>query len=217
MKIEDNTVILDQTVFYPTGGGQEHDQGYLIQQGRKYQVIDVKRRGNEVVHFIENTEGLIEGSVIAQIDWNRRYNLMKKHTLLHVFAAVVYKKTGAVDTSSQIYLDRARIDFIGFDDIDENILDEILNETNRLLQEDHPVTSRYIDRNETDQLTEVAKKAVEDLPTSVTSVRIISIESIEEYPCGGTHVKSTNEIGKMEIKKIKSKGSGRRRFELINY
>lgn len=216
IKIENNTVILDQTVFYPTGGGQEHDQGYLYQKGGKYKVIDVQRRGNEIVHFIDNAGELTEGPVIAQIDWNRRYSFMKKHTLLHVFAAVVYKKTGAIDTSSQIYPDRARIDFIGFDDIDQNIIDEILNETNRLLQEDHLVTSRYINRNEADQLTEVAKKAVEELPSSVTSARIISIESIEEYPCGGTHVKNTSEIGQMEIKKIKSKGSGRRRFEIIN-
>ncbi|USG68225.1 alanyl-tRNA editing protein [Brevibacillus ruminantium] len=215
LEIGQNQVILDQTIFYPTGGGQEHDLGVMVQNNREYEVVKVKREQGRIVHYLSSTEGLQKGPVHLQIDWERRYGLMRHHSLLHVLAAVVQRKFGALCTGNQIYPDRARIDFTQLRELSEEETAEIVAETNEEINRNHPITTRWITREEADHAPSLIKTVVNLLPPSVTTVRLVAIGDIDEQACGGTHVKETSEIGHFAITKIKSKGQDSRRLEVV--
>ncbi|GED12407.1 alanyl-tRNA editing protein [Aneurinibacillus migulanus] len=219
IKIEGEKVILDQTVFYPTGGGQEHDTGVLIQENEVFDVHQVKREKGEVIHYIKNAQQLKIGKVTARIDWERRMGLMRHHSLLHVLGAVVYKKYGALCTGNKIYPTRARIDFDHLQDVTDEQAEEIVRETNKILEEHYPITLRYVSREEAENISGVIKTSINLLPPSIKTVRLVSISSIDEQACGGTHVSNTKEIGKMVLDKITSKGKNNKRFEvsLVRY
>ncbi|MGQ7276713.1 alanyl-tRNA editing protein [Brevibacillus thermoruber] len=214
VEISGEKVILDQTVFYPTGGGQECDTGTLEQDGRLFDVYQVKREGGRIVHYVKEPEGLAAGPVTARIDWQRRYGMMRLHTSLHVLAAVVYEKYGALCTGNQIYPERARIDFNQLHDLTPEELDEIVAETNRVIAADHPISYRTIGREEAERIPGIIKTVVSLLPPSIREVRLVSIDSVDEQACGGTHVKRTGEIGRLEITDVKSKGKNNKRLEV---
>lgn len=214
IQVEGNQVIMDRTIFYPTGGGQEHDLGVLRQNDREYPVLRVKREQGQIIHVVEDAGDLRPGPVSLQIDWDRRYGLMRHHSLLHVLAAVVHRRYGALCTGNQIYPDRARIDFTSLSDLTAEEVAQIEAETNAEISQNHAVTSRWITREEADNAPSIIKTVVNLLPPSVTSVRLVAIGSIDEQACGGTHVKETSEIGRLVIHKIKSKGSDSKRLEV---
>lgn len=214
LNMEGEKLILDQTVFYPTGGGQEHDIGTLTQGGKTFKVHRVKRERGQVVHYVSNADELVRGPVSIRIDWERRYGLMKHHTLLHVLGAVVHDKYGALCTGNQIYPDRARIDFNQLHDLTPEQLRDISQETNRIIDKDHSITYRTVPRKEAENIPGMIKTAVSLLPPSITQVRLVSIESVDEQACGGTHLKGTSEIGGMEIVSVKSKGKNNKRLEV---
>ncbi|AMA72966.1 alanyl-tRNA editing protein [Aneurinibacillus thermoaerophilus] len=214
LEIAEDKVILDQTVFYPTGGGQEHDTGMLVQGEQMFEVYRVKREGGRIVHYVRNAEKLEKGPVFARVDWERRYGLMRHHTLLHVLSAVVYKKYGALCTGNQIYPDRARIDFNQLHDLTPEQLNDVMEETNRIIDSDYPISYRTVSREEAENIPGMIKTMVSLLPPSVTHVRLVSIDSVDEQACGGTHVKRTREIGQMEITNVKSKGKNNKRLEV---
>ncbi|MDQ0176661.1 alanyl-tRNA editing protein [Bacillus chungangensis] len=213
-KIDGDKVILDQTVFYPTGGGQEHDTGYLIQANEAFKVYEVKKEKGNIAHYVKNAHCLQLGKVTTKIDWERRKGLMRHHSLLHVLGAIVYKKYGALCTGNKIYPNRARIDFNHLEDLTKEQLESIVNETNQILNEHHPITSRFVSREEAENSSGLIKTMVNLLPASIATVRLITISSIDEQACGGTHVSNTNEIGNMSLEKVSSKGKNNKRFEV---
>lgn len=107
-----NMLILDQTAFYPTSGGQLNDIGRVISEGKKYEVKDVKEENGDVVHLLDqNFEGKIGAAVRGEVDWERRYSLMRYHTALHVLCAVVENRHGGGWKGGMIYTDKAHVDF----------------------------------------------------------------------------------------------------------
>ncbi|MFM1652443.1 alanyl-tRNA editing protein [Brevibacillus sp. B_LB10_24] len=212
--VDKEKVILDQTVFYPTGGGQEHDTGHLVQDGRAFEVYQVKKEQGQIVHYVKNAEELKQGEATAEINWDRRHGLMRHHSLLHVLGAVVYEKYGALCTGNKIYPDRARIDFNNLHDLSEAQLQEIVEETNRIIREDHPITYRTVPREEAESISGMIKTVTSLLPPSVTNVRLVAIGSVDEQACGGTHVARTGEIGEMALEKVTSKGKENKRLEV---
>ncbi|WP_019121754.1 alanyl-tRNA editing protein [Brevibacillus massiliensis] len=214
LEIEEDKVYLDQTVFYPTGGGQEHDTGVLIQGEQTFEVCRVKREGRRIAHYVKDAGKLDKGPVLARIDWERRYGLMRHHTLLHVLSAVVYQKYGALCTGNQIYPDRARIDFNQLHDLTPEQLADIAAKTNGLIDANHSISYRTVNREEAENIPGMIKTVVSLLPPSVTTVRLVSIDSVDEQACGGTHVNRTGEIGRIEITDVKSKGKNNKRLEV---
>ena len=214
VEINGDKVILDQTIFYATGGGQENDIGFLCQNNNCLEVYDVKKESGTIVHYVKNGKELVIDEVTLKINWERRYGLMRHHSCLHVIGAVVYKKYGALSTGNKIYPDRARIDFNELNDLTDTEIDEIINESNRIIEENHPITTRYINRKEAESSSGLIKTVISLLPPSVTTVRLVAIEGIDEQACGGTHVKETKEIGKMFLTKFTSKGKNNKRFEV---
>ncbi|RXT07038.1 alanyl-tRNA editing protein [Ammoniphilus sp. CFH 90114] len=215
LSVDGEKVIVDQTVCYPTGGGQEHDTGVIIQNGQEFEIFQVKKQSGQIVHFVKNAHLLAIGEAEIRLDWDRRYSLMSHHTLLHVLGAVVYKKYGALCTGNQIYPERARIDFNEFPELSQEEVQAIVDETNAIIKENYPISYRTVTRAEAENESGLIKTFVNLLPAHVTEVRLVSIGSIDEQACGGTHVKATGEIGMMKITDIKSKGKNNRRFEVV--
>jgi misacylated tRNA(Ala) deacylase len=206
-------IILDRTVFYPTGGGQPGDSGLLkFPDGREIQIATTVKGGPEdgadtIVHVpAEGSAVPAAGdSVTAELDWERRHRHMRIHTCLHLLSSVLdYPVTGG-----QVGDGKGRLDF----DIPEAGLDkaEITAELNRLIGEDHAVTAEWISDEELAAQPKLVKTMSVQPPTGAGQVRLIRVEGLDLQPCGGTHVAQTGEIGPVTVTKIEKKGRQNRR------
>ncbi|MCC6469773.1 MAG: alanyl-tRNA editing protein [Alphaproteobacteria bacterium] len=208
--VEPRGVVLDRTVFYPTGGGQPGDQGLLrLADGTTLRVVDaVKGEGpDSVVHVLEpGASAPAPGTpVTAELDWERRHRHMRMHTCLHLLSAVLpYPVTGG-----QVAADKGRLDF----DIPEATLEKeaVTEKVNALIAADHAVTTRWITDAELAQQPELVKTMAVKPPTGHGRVRLIEVAGLDLQPCGGTHVARTGEIGRVEVTKIEKKGRINRR------
>lgn len=215
-EINENKVILNQTVFYPTGGGQPFDTGVIEQGDHEVEVVKVKREQGEIVHYVQNAENLTLGEAKAHIDWDRRYRFMRYHTLLHVIAGHLYNKFGALATSNEIYEDnRARIDIKFEEEIPEDYFTVMEKEIQDIIEENHLISTRSLPREEVEKIPGSIKTVINLLPKSIQTIRLVEINELDEQACGGTHVKSTNEIGSFSFTKVKNKGKNGKRIEVI--
>ncbi|RNF39774.1 alanyl-tRNA editing protein [Planococcus salinus] len=214
MAIDGDKVTLSQTVFYPAGGGQESDTGKLIQNGQETEVLKVKKEGGTIYHYVREPEKLQVGPVSAEIDWERRNDLMKHHTLLHVLAAVFHQEHDSLCTGNQIYPDKARIDLTDITELSKEEIDALVTKANEELANNHEVTVRTLPREQAEQLSGAIKTVVNLIPKAVKEVRLVKIGDIDEQACGGTHVSETGEVGQFVLDKTKNKGKGMTRLEV---
>jgi Ser-tRNA(Ala) deacylase AlaX len=214
-EINENKVILDQTVFYPTGGGQPFDTGVIKQGDYEVEVVKVKKEQGEIVHYVQDAKQLSLGEATAHINWDRRYKFMRYHTLLHVIAAHLYNKFGALAKSSEIYEDnRARLDMQFEEGAPEDYFAEMEKEIHEIIEEDHLISTRCLPREEVEKIPGSIKTVINLLPPSIQTIRLVAISDLDEQACGGTHVKSTKEIESFSINKIKNKGPHIKRIEI---
>lgn len=204
-------VILDQTVFYPRGGGQPGDSGRLkLADGRTLAVIDTVKgaEADQILHCLEDgaTPPSVGETVEAEIDWDRRYAHMRMHSALHLLSAVI----DAPVTGGQVGAEKSRLDF----NWPEATLDkqEITEALNRLIEADHPLTASHITEEELDANPTLVKTMSVQPPRGVGDIRVIRIgDDVDLQPCGGTHVARTGEIGRVKVAKIEKKGRQNRR------
>lgn len=204
---------LDRTVFYPTGGGQPGDVGVLRSaDGRVVAIADCIKdsASGEPVHVpAPEAPALAVGdAVTAEIDWDRRHRLMRMHSCLHLLCAVV---PGGV-TGGAVGHDKGRLDF----DLPEMTLerDRIEAELNRLIVEDHAVAARWISDDELARNPDLVRTMSVKPPSGQGRVRVLEIAGVDLQPCGGTHVRSTAEIGRVVVGKIEKKGRHNRRINV---
>jgi misacylated tRNA(Ala) deacylase len=207
-------IILDRTVFYPTGGGQPHDLGTLTWDGGAAQVVDVRKSGPQVIHALEGSPPLVGAQVQGNIDWERRYALMRHHTALHSMSGVIYQLYGATVTGGQMYPDRARMDFL-LPDLSQDRLQRIEARTNELLEEGHAVSVRFVSREEAFAIPDLIRTKINLLPDDIQEIRVVNIEGIDQQADGGTHVANTREVGRVRIARSENKGKGNKRLEII--
>ncbi|MCP4385769.1 MAG: alanyl-tRNA editing protein [Hyphomicrobiales bacterium] len=206
-------IILDRTVFFATGGGQPGDSGTLQRANAVPTTVATAVYGDdksEVVHVPGEDEPLPEPgeAVTAAIDWEKRHRHMRIHTALHLLSVVLpYPVTGG-----QIRADEGRLDF----DIDGNVppRDEIEAHLNELVTADHPVSETWITAEELAASPDLVKTMKVKPPMDSGRVRLVRIGDIDLQPCGGTHVRSTAEIGALALGKIQSKGRQNRRVRI---
>ncbi|MFQ6018448.1 MAG: alanyl-tRNA editing protein [Kiloniellaceae bacterium] len=204
---------LDRTVFYPMGGGQPGDTGILrLADGGTIRITDTRRGAvpADVVHVPEAGIALPApgARVIAEIDWARRYRLMRMHSCMHVLCAVV---AGDV-TGGQVGDGKGRLDF----NLPDTRLDKdrISAELNRLIAEDHTVAPRWISDADLARNPQLVRTMSVKPPMGAGRVRLLEIADVDLQPCGGTHVRRTGEIGKVRVTKIESKGRQNRRINI---
>lgn len=211
--LPDGGVILDRTAFYPTGGGQPHDLGTLGWSDGSAQVTEVRKHAASVVHTLAGPPPAPGTPVHGEIDWSRRYALMRHHTALHSMSGVIFQLYGATVTGGQMYPDRARMDFM-LPDLSEERLRRIEQRTNELLAEGHPVHVRFLPRAEAFQIPDLIRTRANLLPEGIDVIRVVDIEGIDQQADGGTHVANTREVGRVRIVRSENKGKGNKRLEI---
>jgi len=209
--VDERGIRLDRTVFYPQGGGQPGDSGVLrLADGSSLAIADTRKGEGieEVLHIPAPGAALPApgAAVTAEIDWPRRYRLMRMHTCLHLLSAVV---PGAV-TGGQVADGKGRLDF----DVPGNALDKetIARQINELIAADHEALARWISDEELAARPELVRTMSVKPPTGQGRVRLIDIAGVDLQPCGGTHLRRTGEIGPVEVVKIENKGRQNRRI-----
>ncbi|RME54610.1 alanyl-tRNA editing protein [Candidatus Woesearchaeota archaeon] len=207
-------IILDKTAFYPQGGGQPCDIGKITSQNNEtYNVTFVKKIGNDISHEVDR-EGLRESEIIeGEIDWERRFRLMRSHTAAHILAAVIHKRTGAKITGNQLDVSKVRIDF-NLENFDKESLSSYIDEANSIISQNLDVNVEELPRDEAFKIPDVVKLK-DILPPAVDKIRIVSIPGIDRQACGGLHVSNTREIGKITLVKAENKGANNRRVYFI--
>lgn len=205
-------IVLDNTIFYPNGGGQPYDLGIIVRlsDNKEFKVVYVGKFGGEISHEVDPV-GLVQGdNVLCKLDWDRRYKLMRTHTAAHIISGVISNETGAKITGGQLNVDKFRIDF-SLEDFDREKLSEYVAKSNELVDKDLAIKTYEMSRQEVESAPEMVKLA-SGLPQGIETLRIVEIEGFDKQPDGGTHVKSTKEVGHLELIKCDNKGKSNRRL-----
>ena len=213
LEVTDEGVILDKTIFYPGGGGQIYDTGYIIKDDNRYRVSRVFKESNEIYHVIEENDLSVGDQVHLKLDWDRRYRIMRLHTSLHIIGAVMYKDYNVLITGSNIQEDRARIDF-PMEEMNKERALEIVAKANNIALEGHDVKVYFMPVEEALKHKELFRVADQSkyLKYLKEEVRIVEIVDVDIELDGGTHVKNTREIGEIVFLKYESKGRRNRRI-----
>jgi misacylated tRNA(Ala) deacylase len=202
-------IVLNQTVFYPKGGGQPWDTGKIVKEGEIYNVVYVGKFSGDISHEVDGT-GLKEGDAVnCVLNWERRYKLMRSHTAAHLFASLLCTGTGALVTGNQLEEDKVRFDF-SLEKFDRDILEEYISKANELLRKDAPVRWYELPREEALKIPGVIKMA-EAFPPDIPRLRIVEIVGVDKQADGGTHVKNLREVGQIRLLKSENKGKYNRR------
>lgn len=207
---ENKTIELEDAIFYGKSGGQPGDEGEIIADGQKIKVNETIKAGESIKNILENFNGLRKDQkIIAKINWDKRYKYMRMHSALHLMCASI--PLGV--TGGQIGYEKSRLDF---NDPDKEIKKEELQEKiNTLMKDDHEITYEYIDSKILESQPELVRTMSVKPPSIDGKLRFVKIGNVDFQPCGGTHVKSTKEIGKITIGKIENKGRMNRRVNIL--
>ncbi len=213
VEVVDDAVVLDRTVFYPRGGGQPGDTGSLRTVEADVAVLDTIKRGGEVLHLVEGGNLRVGESVEAMIDWERRYRLMRTHTALHALSAVIWRDFDAKVTGGNMEPGSARMDF-ELDAISMDFGREVAEVLNAELARDLPVNVHFLPRAEALADPDLIRTKVNLLPDFIDPIRVIEIVGLDKQADGGTHVRSTAEVGQVVVAKTESKGRANKRIRI---
>lgn len=206
-------ITLDQTAFYPKGGGQPWDEGFIVKNDEKFKVVYVGKFSGKISHEVDKP-GLEEADEVScEIDWDRRYTYMRYHTACHLISNILYNRANAKITGNQIELDKSRMDF-SMQDYSPDNLKAYVDEVNEIIEQDLPITIEYMTKQDVLAKPELARLAV-GLPENIKEFRIVNIGDIDKQVDGGTHVNHLKEIGKIEVIKTVNKGKNNRRMYFV--
>jgi len=211
MATDGQAVTLDQTAFYPGGGGQPSDGGMLTWDGGSARVVKVKKHGAEVWHTLEGDLPAAGTPVRGALDWERRYRLMRTHTALHVLCGVVWRDYGASVTGGNMEPLKGRMDF-EFETMRKELVTEIEASVNAEIAKGFPVRTAILPREEAFQIPDLIRTKINLLPPQIQEVRTVEIVGLDLQADGGTHVANTDEVGPVRVVDYKSKGAINKRI-----
>jgi misacylated tRNA(Ala) deacylase len=204
-------VKLDRTLFYPTGGGQPHDTGML----NNIAVVNVTKDGADAWHHLApgSTVPSVGDTMHGQLDWDRRHELMRTHTALHVLCGVIWNRWQVPVTGGNMEPLAARMDF-AFDPLPDGFAAEIELLVNAELAADRSIEVSFLPHAAAQTDPDLIRTKVNLIPASVTEIRIVDIVGLDKQADGGTHVRSTAEVGRIVVEKTESKGKGNKRLRV---
>jgi len=210
---ERGAVVLDRTAFYPGGGGQPCDLGVLRMGGSEFRVEKAKKEGEDVLHFLPVGSVLPESGAAAQgsLDWERRYQLMRTHTALHVLCGTVFRDYGAQVTGGDMEPLKGRMDF-EFERMQAGLVHEIEAAVNREIAQVRSLKIQILPREQAFQIPDLIRTKINLLPEGIQFVRTVEIEGLDLQADGGTHVRNTSEVGRVRVVDYKSKGAINKRI-----
>jgi len=206
-------VVLDRTAFYPGGGGQPADTGNLTDaHGMAYIVMGLKKVEGQIVHLVAGDELPEVGTTVTgEIDWDRRYALMRTHTAMHILCGVIWRDYQAQVTGGSMDPLLGRLDF-EFDRLDKALVEEIEEKINAEVAASHPIQVKILPRDEAFQIPDLIRTKINLLPPGISEVRTVEIVGLDLQADGGTHVANTYEVGPLKISDYKSKGAINKRI-----
>ena len=205
----DNVVALDRTAFYATGGGQPHDTGVL----GGLVVTDVRKEADHVWHTVEGAVPAVGTSVLGEIAWERRHQLMRTHTALHILCGVIWNEWRVPVTGGNMEPLTARMDF-EFDPLPEGFVGRVEALVNDAIERDYPIAVSFLPRSTAVQDADLIRTKVSLIPATVDEIRVVDIVGLDKQADGGTHVRSTKEVGTFRVVKTESKGKGNKRLRI---
>jgi misacylated tRNA(Ala) deacylase len=211
-------VALDRTAFYPGGGGQPNDSGWLTVDGNRFSVDRVKRESGRIWHALGGMKGASvriasRQRVRCELDWARRYALMRTHTAMHILCGVVWRDYGASVTGGDMKLGAGRMDF-EFAAMSGELVAEIERSCNAEIAAARPVITRILPRAEAFEIPDLIRTKINLLPANIREVRTIDIQGLDVQADGGTHVNNTTEVGRIRVVGHESKGRVNKRLRI---
>jgi misacylated tRNA(Ala) deacylase len=206
-------VQLDRSAFYPGGGGQPHDRGTVTDGARTWSLTGARSAAGGVWHELDAEAPPVGTELECEVDWERRYALMRTHTALHVLCAVVWRDWGAKVTGANMEPLRGRMDF-EFENLSGELVRELEERVNVEVTAARPTRVDFLPREEADKDPDLIRNKVSLLPPSIRVVRVVGIEGLDLQADGGTHVADTSEVGRIALPSYKSKGRINKRISL---
>jgi len=204
-------ILLDRTAFYPLGGGQPSDTGFISWENTTAEVKEVVKKGDSIRHILLGEKPQVGTRVHGEIEWQQRYAHMRMHTAQHIISGVVFDLFKVGTVGNQIHADYSRVDFHPLQLTDED-LKHIAQTCNDIISQQLPVKIYTEERRILEQQVDQQRCNLSLLPQHVTLLRIVEIEGFDICPCAGTHVKNTSELGDLRILKKENKGNRRERI-----
>lgn len=211
----ERSVLLDQTAFYPGGGGQPYDLGELIIAGRVYPLVRPVKAPEGIWHKLGGDAPLPEAGaeVEGRLDWERRYKLMRTHTAMHILCGVVFRDYGALVTGGDMEPLQGRMDF-EFESLSKELVAVIEAAVNREAAAAREVRTAILPRKEAFQIPDLIRTKINLLPPQIQEVRVVELAGLDLQADGGTHVRNTREVGQARVVDYKSKGKINKRIYL---
>jgi misacylated tRNA(Ala) deacylase len=208
-------IILDQTIFYPGGGGQPTDKGFFNIDDEIIQLQGFKTIQSDIVHILPKDIPLPAAGtkIIGEIDWDYRYSLMRTHTAMHVLCGVIFRDYGASVTGGNMSPYKGRMDF-EFASLHGDLVSVIEDAVNQEISKSLSVTWEEIPRSEAIKIPDLIRTKINLVPKSIKHIRVVEIESLDLQADGGTHVRNTEEVKPIKITDYKSKGKENKRIYL---
>ena len=211
---DSGAVLLDRTVFYPGGGGQPADTGWLrATAGESWTVTGARKRGDDIWHAVEGEPPPAGTQVSAEIDWDRRHALMRTHSALHVLCGVVWRDYGASVTGGNMEPLSGRMDF-EFETMAGELVAEIERRVNDEVAADREIRVNVLPRDDAFAIPDLIRTKINLLPEGISEVRTIEIVGLDLQADGGTHVARTSEIGGVKVTGYESKGRINKRIRI---
>jgi misacylated tRNA(Ala) deacylase len=213
VEVYDQGVVLDRTVFYLRGGGQPGDTGVIRWKGGEVRVEDAFKQDGQHVHQVAGKPPAEGTAVTCEIDWERRHLLMRTHTALHALSGIVYRDYGAKVTGGNMEPGMARMDF-ELQTIGAEFGLEVEEKLNVELEADRPVHVSFVPRAQALADPDLIRTKVNLIPATVDPIRVVDIQGLDRQADGGTHVRSTAEVGRVRVIKTENKGKGFKRMRI---
>ena len=213
LDVDGDRVALDRTIFYPTGGGQPHDTGTLAWGSESSTVVDVRKEGGLVWLTLDGAVPESGTGVRAELDWDRRHALMRTHSALHVLCGVIWNEWGTAVTGGNMEPLSARMDF-EFDPLPEGFGAKVEDLVNVELAAARPIEVSFLPRETAVEDEDLIRTKVNMIPESVKEIRVVDIVGLDKQADGGTHVRTTAEVGRVRVLKTESKGKGNKRIRI---
>lgn len=205
LHVDGERVELDRSVFYPTGGGQPHDLGWLADASARHAVVQVRRSEGRVWHHVPGHTLTPGTRVQCEIDWTRRHQLMRTHTTLHILSAIIWRDFAAPVTGGNMEPLRGRLDF-EIERVPDDFVDRVQSAVNEEVAAARDVRVRILPRDVALEIPDLIRTKVNLLPPEIREIRTVEIVGLDLQADGGTHVANTREIGAARVVEYKSKG-----------
>jgi misacylated tRNA(Ala) deacylase len=213
LAVDGQAVALDQTIFFPGGGGQVPDNGTLEVGGVELSVTEFKKKDDVIWHTVQGTPPAAGNQVVCRIDWPHRYRVMRTHTAFHILCGVIFRVYGAQVTGGNMKPLEGRMDF-ELEHMTGNFASDVEEKINAEVQAARPIRVAILPREAAFRIPDLIRTKINLLPEGISEVRTVEIVGLDLQADGGTHVANTREVGHIHVVGHESKGKINKRLRI---